>query len=330
MMLTDSFGRGHNYLRISLTERCNLRCFYCMPPGGIALSPPDSIMTASEIEKIAGVFVKLGVTKIRLTGGEPLVRKDFEDIAQRLSKLNVEIALSTNGILIDQYLHTFKSTGIRKINVSLDTLNKTKFSDITRRDYFTRVLNNIGLLIENGFFPKINVVIIKGVNDNELMEFVELTRKWPVTVQFIEFMPFAGNKWDLTKTVPAKTMLEDIRESYGVTELLKIQDQPHDTSCKYKIKTYPGSFGFISTISNPFCDSCNRIRLTANGRIKNCLFSQEETNLLESLRRKEPVEQLIIDSVRYKKAQRGGINNFTDEQGKKLVNVNRSMVTIGG
>lgn len=329
-MLTDNFGRVHNYLRISLTERCNLRCFYCMPAEGVQLSPKEDIMRAFEIEAIARIFVANGVNKIRLTGGEPLIRKDFEGIIQRLSQLNTQIAITTNGILIDQYLKTFLQNGIKKINISLDTLKEEKFSTITRRNYFTQVMNNIDLLFSNAIIPKINVVLIKGVNDDEIIEFINLGKKWNTTIQFIEFMPFQGNKWDCSKTVSAKEIIIKANDYFGPQNVSKIEDSLNDTSRKYKITGYRGNFGIISTVSNPFCDSCNRIRLTANGRLKNCLFSQEETDLLTALREGKDLLPLIANAIAAKKQQRSGIEDFGSEDGQKLSQMNRSMIMIGG
>lgn len=329
-MLRDQFGRIHNYLRISLTERCNLRCFYCMPANGIQLSPKENIMRAEEIEILVSKFVKLGVNKIRFTGGEPFVRKDFDSIATSLSKLNCEMAITTNGILIDQHIETFKNCGIFKINISIDSLKKDKFNSITRRDYFNRVMDNIELLFSKGFNPKLNVVVIRGVNDDELIDFIGLTKEWNTTVQFIEYMPFQGNKWDFSKTVNAEEILQNVSRIFGEGNVLKVEDKKNDTSRKYKIKGFTGNFGMISTVSNPFCDSCNRIRLTANGRIKNCLFSGSETDLLTALRNNENVEELIKETVFNKKSQRGGIKNFASEEGRLMSESNRSMILIGG
>jgi len=328
--ITDQFGRVHNYLRISLTERCNLRCFYCMPPEGVQLSPAANIMTADEIFKIAENFVSLGVTKIRLTGGEPLVRKDFEEIVRSLSKLKVELALTTNGILIDKYIRLFKEVNLKKINISLDSLKEEKFNQITRRNYYSRVINNLYLLLRHEIVPKINVVLIKGVNDDEIIDFVELTRNLPIEIQFIEFMPFTGNKWKMENGFYFQDILDKISCHYGNENVERVKDLPHDTSKNYRIKGFEGSIGMINTVTNPFCDTCNRIRLTANGRIKNCLFSQEETNLLQALRNGENLKQLIIESIYNKKKTRSGINDFSSKEGSVLVDNNRSMVLIGG
>src|SRR5690606_28652790 len=195
-ILTDSFGRKHNYLRISLTEKCNLRCTYCMPEDGLLLTPKDQLMTADEIYEIASTFVQQGVYKIRLTGGEPLVRKDFSAILQKLSTLKAELSITTNAILIDRYLQDFKDYGLNKLNVSLDSLSPEKFKFITRRDQLQKTYDNILLLIKEGFHVKVNAVLIKGVNDDEIIDFVNLTKALPISVRFIEFMPFDGNKWN--------------------------------------------------------------------------------------------------------------------------------------
>lgn len=329
-MLTDKFGRVHNYLRISLTERCNLRCFYCMPPEGVALSPKDHLMTSDEILKIAGVFVNLGVTKIRLTGGEPLVRKDFSEIAEGLSKLPVSLAITTNGVLIDQYMDFFTKKKIGKINVSIDTLEKEKFNSITRRDYFEKVMNNIEALLSKNIFPKLNIVLANGVNDNEIVDFIKLTKSWPVAVQFIEYMPFVGNKWDISKCVPMNEILNKVYNHFGESNTIKLTDEKNSTSKNFQIKNHKGSFGIISTISNPFCDSCNRIRLTANGKIKNCLFSGDEISILEPLRRGETIEGYIIEALNTKKEKLAGIKEFIDPESQKIINTNRSMIMIGG
>lgn len=329
-IIKDKFGRVHNYLRLSLTERCNLRCFYCMPPEGVQLSPPSSIMTASEIFNISKTFVSLGVNKIRLTGGEPMVRKDFAEIAESLSSLPVELAITTNGVLIDKYLPVLIKARIRKINVSLDSLREDKFATITRRNYFKRVMNNIRLLIENEIYPKINVVLIKGTNDDEIAGFIELTRDMPIEIQFIEFMPFTGNGWDKSQGIYYREIMEVINHEFGEHNIESMPSHQNDTSKNYRVKGFAGSIGLINTVTNPFCDSCNRIRLTANGKIKNCLFSQSETNLLEAYRNGANLEELILDSILNKKKTRGGITDFGDSEAHEMVKNNRSMVLIGG
>lgn len=328
--ITDQFGRIHNYLRISLTERCNLRCFYCMPEEGVELSEKSNVLTHEEIIHLAKEFVKLGVNKIRLTGGEPLIKKNIEKIIKELTDLPIQLGITTNGILLDKYLELFKECGVNDINISLDTLDKEKFNHMTRRDYFDRVMSNIYQYILAGFNIKINAVLIKGENDNEIVDFIEFTKDKDVTFRFIEFMPFDGNKWDTSKVVTFNDVFDRINSRYQKEQVIKLEDKKNDTTKNYRIKGYKGSFGIISTVSNPFCDSCNRIRLTANGRIKNCLFSSTETDILNPLRRGEDVVPYILEAVYPKKKARGGMvadeDFFDNEKNTK----NRAMISIGG
>lgn len=329
-LLTDQFGRKHEYLRISLTERCNLRCFYCMPEEGIELSEKSHLMSHEEVIAIAQTFVSMGIKKIRLTGGEPLIKKNIEKIIVELSQLPINLGITTNGILLEKYLHLFKKTGVKDINISLDTLDKKKFEEITRRDYFDRVINNINLYEANGFNVKINNVIIKGVNDNEINDFIELTKDKEIAIRFIEFMPFDGNKWNTEKVITLKEILSKAEEKYGSENIIKLKSKKNKTAKNFQIKGYKGSFGVISTVSNPFCDSCNRIRLTANGSLKNCLFSSSETNLLQALRNKEDIRPLIIKNLKLKKAVRGGMTSDEDFFDPEKNANNRTMIAIGG
>ena len=329
-ILVDTFRRKHTYLRISLTERCNLRCTYCMPEEGVQLSPKSHIMTYDEIYRIAKVFVNHGVTKIRLTGGEPLIRKDATVILKKLATLPVELAITSNAVSIDRFVDTFKACGIRNINVSLDTLNAEKFKNITRRDYFDRVYQNIQLLIKEGFRVKINVVLINGFNDDEIIDFIELTKDWPVSLRFIEFMPFDGNKWNMDKLVSYKEILLKLNTFYSEKNMERLQDAPNDTSKNYKIKEYKGNFAIISSVTNPFCDSCNRLRLTANGHLKNCLFSATESDLLTPLRSGNSIEPIVQKAVLGKFEIRGGMDTLEKLQQPQLHEQNRNMTTIGG
>jgi len=329
-ILTDTHGREHTYLRISLIERCNLRCNYCMPEEGIQLSPKSHLMTYEEIYTIAKVFADHGVRKIRLTGGEPLIRKDFTTILEKLATLDVSLTLTTNGVIIDRFIDDLKKYNLNGINLSLDSLQAEKFREITRRDNFTQVWDNLHLLVSEGFKVKVNAVLMKDVNDNEIIDFIELTKDLPVSVRFIEFMPFDGNKWNIDKTVSYAEIMDKVRDHFTEDQLERMQDAPNDTSKNYKIKNYKGSFGIISSVTNPFCDSCNRIRLTANGRIKNCLFSSSETDLLQALRAGEAIEPLIAKAMRSKFKVRGGMDTLEKLQQPELHGKNRSMITIGG
>jgi cyclic pyranopterin phosphate synthase len=329
-ILKDSFGRKHAYLRISLTELCNLRCTYCMPAEGIQLSPKSHIMTFEEVYTIAKLFVDHGVTKIRLTGGEPLVRKDVDIILKKLATLPVELAISTNAVTVDRFIDTFKSCGIQNINVSMDSLNAEKFNKITRRNDFEAVNRNIHLLIEEGFRVKLNAVLMKGFNDNEIIDFIKLTKTLPVSVRFIEFMPFNGNKWDKSNMVSYAEIMDYVHSTFSENEVLRLKDAPNDTSKNYKIEGYKGSFAIISSVTNPFCDSCNRLRLTANGRLKNCLFSSSESDLLTALREGKNIEPIIQKAVQAKFKIRGGMDTLEKLEEPQLHNQNRSMITIGG
>jgi molybdenum cofactor biosynthesis protein A len=329
-ILTDDFGRKHNYLRISLIEKCNLRCTYCMPAEGIMLSPKKDLMTADEIYAIAKTFVKNGVDKIRLTGGEPLLRKDFPEIIAQLASLQTEISITTNGILIDKHIEVLKRYDVKKINLSLDTLVATKFQTVTLRNQFEKVVDNLHLLLSNDFKVKVNVVLIKGFNDDEIIDFIKLTEFLPLSIRFIEFMPFAGNEWDMSKMVSQNEILDLVRNHFPELDLEKLEDDKNFTAREFKIKKYLGSFGIISSITNPFCDGCNRIRLTANGKIKNCLFSNSETNLLTAYRNGESLENLIGFSIKNKKKVRAGMNTIDDINNPVLNMDNRSMIAIGG
>ncbi len=328
--MQDNHGRAHNYLRISITEHCNLRCTYCMPAEGIALTPRAHLMTADEIVTIAKTFVKLGVTKIRLTGGEPLVRKDAKIIIEQLGKLGVELTLTTNGILVHEFIDTFKEAGITTLNVSIDSLKKDKFNQITRRNYFEKLIENLDLLEVNNFKVKLNVVVIKGFNDNEIIDFIELTKDLNIQIRFIEFMPFDGNQWNKEKLVSYADILSQVNAFYIEESVERTQDKPNDTAKNHKITSYKGSFSVISSVTNPFCSSCNRIRLTADGKLKNCLFSNTETSLLDTLRAGDSIEPLIFQNIKSKHAMRGGMDDDIKFQNPLLFSKNRSMIKIGG
>lgn len=329
-ILQDSFGRQHTYLRISLTELCNLRCTYCMPAEGIQLSPRDHIMSYDEVYEIAKTFVDHGVTKIRLTGGEPLVRRDADVILKKLATLPVELSITSNAVIIDRFVDTLQTCNIKNINVSLDSLDAQKFKEITRRNDFEKVYNNIMLLIDEGFKVKLNAVLINGFNDNEIIDFIELTKALPISVRFIEFMPFDGNKWDKAKMVSYAQVMEHVNARFHEDKIVRMQDAPNDTSKNYKIEGYMGSFAIISSVTNPFCDSCNRIRLTANGRLKNCLFSSSESDLLTPLREGKSIEPMIQKAIQAKFKIRGGMDTMEKLEQPDLHSNNRSMIAIGG
>jgi cyclic pyranopterin phosphate synthase len=299
-----------------------------MPLEGVPHREAAKFMTTEEVVGIAQEFVKMGVTKIRLTGGEPLVKKGAEDIIRELGKLPVTLSLTTNGILIDRFIDVFKEAGITSLNVSLDSLKEDRFNAISRRNYFTQIMDNIQLLLDEGFCVKINVVLIKGTNDGEMVDFVQWSIREKVSVQFIEFMPFDGNSWDREKTVSAAEIISTVENHFGAKNLIKLEDAAHSTSRNFKIEDAKGTFGIISTVTNPFCDSCNRIRLTADGKIKNCLFSNDEADLLGAYRKNEDLTPIVKTALFKKKAGLGGLKQLDNETME--AHENRSMITIGG
>lgn len=327
--LIDTFGREHTYLRISLTERCNLRCFYCMPEEGVQIKENEKYMSRKEIFQFAKYFVDRGVTKIRLTGGEPLVRKDVRGILRDLSSLPVELGITSNGVIIDKFIPLFQEIGLHKINISLDSLDAEKNLFITKRDYFDRIMSNIRLLCDEGFRPKINAVVMRGVNSDEVIEFIELTHQMDIDVRFIEFMPFSGNSWSEDKCMSFDEIIGIAETHFGSSQLTKLSDGHNFISRGYKVKGYKGQFGVISTVTKPFCSECNRIRLTADGKLKNCLFSAQETDLLSHIRSNRDIDSIVDGCIRAKKESRGGLGEMTDKT-IEMAEKNRSMILIGG
>ena len=299
-----------------------------MPEEGIELRDRSEFMTAEELIEIAKIFVSMGVKKIRLTGGEPLVKKNAKMVIEELGKLPIELTITTNAILVDQFIDTFKNAGVSSVNVSLDSLNKERFNNITKRDYYDKVHSNIDLLISEGFKVKLNAVIMKNINDDEIIDFVKLSANKLIHIRFIEFMPFDGNQWNWEKIVSYKEMMTIIKNEFNEKEIIKIEDSANDTAKNFKLPDAKGTFGIISSVTNPFCDTCNRIRLTADGKIKNCLFSQTETDLLTPFRNNEDISALIIKSIKDKKAHHGGIASFENSDPTEFKN--RSMIAIGG
>ncbi|KAM0865056.1 hypothetical protein ACQ4PT_043523 [Festuca glaucescens] len=279
-MLLDSFGRFHSYLRISLTERCNLRCQYCMPAEGVELTPKSELLSHDEIIRVANIFVASGVDKIRLTGGEPTIRKDLEDICLRLSGLKglKTLAMTTNGVVLSKKLPRLKECGLNALNISLDTLIPAKFEFMTRRKGHSKVMESIDTAIELGYDPvKVNCVVMCGMNDDEICDFVELTRHKPINVRFIEFMPFDGNVWNVKKLVPYAEILDKVRQHFKGVE--RLQDHPSDTAKNFRIDGHVGTISFITSMTEHFCAGCNRLRLLADGNFKVCLFGPSEVCL---------------------------------------------------
>ncbi|MBK9147407.1 MAG: GTP 3',8-cyclase MoaA [Flavobacteriales bacterium] len=329
MPLTDRHGRTHRSLRISIVDKCDLRCTYCMPEDQRFLKR-EELMTREEIALIARLFVeRFGVNKIRLTGGEPLVRPDAVDIVRDIAGLNVTIGLTTNALSLHKHLDGLMAAGLKGINISLDTFDAERFKRIARRDGFSAVHGNILLALTRGLRVKVNMVVMRGVNDDELLRFVELTRDHPIHVRFIEFMPFAGNHWGRERVYTYGEMLGRIG---SVHSFEKLNDDAHSTAKAYRVPGWPGTFAVISTVTEPFCGSCDRMRLTAEGRMRNCLFAREETDLLSALRRGEDITPLIEANVLAKHAKLGGLPVFNPEKEEQVLHdlSERPMVSIGG
>lgn len=323
--LVDRFGREHTYLRMSVTDQCNFSCSYCNPLNQ-KCNANTSLLSHQEIGHITREFVKLGIKKIRLTGGEPLVRKDFNLIAEAIGTLNVEKAITTNGMLLNRYFSILKSNGFKTINISLDTLNSLKFKEITGSASFDRVFTNIMAAIKRGFRVKLNTVIMKGVNETEIVDFAQLTLKFPIDVRFIEFMPFADNNWNTEKLFAHKQILNILQSNFLLHKLT--HDNINGPAHHYQIKNAKSKLGLISSVTNPFCNSCNRIRVTSDGKIKSCLFGVNEIDLKEAINNGLDISQLVLFSLSKKSLQHGGSKNLSSNSGYHINT--RNMYAIGG
>ncbi|XP_044761167.1 molybdenum cofactor biosynthesis protein 1 isoform X2 [Coccinella septempunctata] len=325
--LTDTFGRHHTYLRISLTEKCNLRCQYCMPEEGVNLTEKSKLLTADEVIYLAKLFVDQGVQKIRLTGGEPTTRKDLVDIIYNLKQIKglESVSLTTNGVVLTKKLVELQKAGLDGLNISLDTLDGKKYENITRRKGMERVLMGIDLALQLGYDPvKINCVVMRGFNDDEVYDFIKLTEHKKLDVRFIEYMPFSGNKWEVDKMVPYNVMLAQIKSVWP--DFLPLSNSPNDTSKAWKVPGFSGQVGFITSMSNMFCGTCNRLRITADGNLKVCLFGNKEVSLRDALRsgvKEDDLINMIGLAVRRKEKHHGGMMKLSQME-------NRPMILIGG
>ncbi|KAJ1992567.1 hypothetical protein GGI25_000068 [Coemansia spiralis] len=330
-VLTDLFGRFHNYLRISITERCNLRCQYCMPEDGVDLTPNDRLLTTPEILRLARIFVSQGVDKIRLTGGEPTVRKDIVELVSGLNELRPlglrKIAMTTNGIALRRKLGALRGAGMDGLNISVDTRDPRKFELMTRRKGCDRVLGAISEAGKMGFdFVKVNVVVMRGQNDNEVPSFVEMTHDDNIDVRFIEYMPFDGNKWGHRKLIGYREILDRLAHTYGSENIHKLPLEDNHTAKGYRISGYQGKFGFITSMTHSFCASCNRVRVLADGNLKVCLFGNTEVSLRDLLRSgcsDAEIVQTIGHAIRRKKRAHAGLDVLSQMP-------NRPMIKIGG
>jgi GTP 3',8-cyclase len=281
--LVDTFGRVHTDLRISVTDRCNFRCQYCMPAEGMQWLDRSDVLSFEEIERIARVLVeRYGVRSIRLTGGEPTVRAHLPVLVRKLADLDVDLALTTNGATLGLVAHDLRAAGLRRINISLDTLRPDRFKELTRRDDLDRVLAGIDTAVEAGFVPvKVNNVLMRGINDDEVVDFLRLGRERGVEIRFIEFMPLdAQGEWSAERVVTATEILERAAEHFEFDPVQR-GSEPAE---RFVYRDGGGSFGVIASVTRPFCESCDRIRLTADGQLRNCLFALGHVDLRVLLR----------------------------------------------
>ncbi len=326
--LIDSFGRQIEYVRLAVTDRCNLRCQYCMPAHGIDIVPKQELLTFKEMYRLIRVLTELGVKKVRLTGGEPFVRKDFVSFLEMLSYNDLldAINITTNGALISHYIDRIEQLEkVKHINLSIDSLQREKFAKITRRDVFLDVYKTFEALEKSRLNLKLNVVVQSGFNTDEINDFVRLTKDKNVAVRFIEEMPFNGKgQRDIKENWTFKKILEEIKTEFDVEE---IQSEKSSTSRNYKVDGHLGTVGIIPAFTRTICNDCNRIRITSTGTFKNCLFDDGVFNLRDFIRNgasNEDLKTLFLSLVKEKPE-----NGFIAEANRKG-NVSESMSTIGG
>lgn len=328
MELRDKFGRKISYLRLAITDRCNLRCQYCMPAQGIDIVDRKELLSYKEMYRITRVLSELGVNKVRLTGGEPFVRKDFVKFLESLSfndRLD-EINITTNGALIANHIDTLEALNINAINLSIDSLQKEKFNKITRRDVFDNVYDTFEILEKSKLKLKLNVVVQSGFNTDEIIDFIELSKDKDIAVRFIEEMPFNGKgQRDIKEEWNFNKIINHVNKHYDAVDTLR--DKKSSTSRNFKIPNYKGTFGIIPAFTRTICGDCNRIRITATGMFKNCLFDGGVFNVRDFMRNgasDDELKQLFIDTVHHKPE-----NGFIAEAARGN-SVTESMSTIGG
>ena len=327
--LVDNFGRQMDYVRLAVTDRCNLRCQYCMPAHGIDIVPRQELLTFKEMYRLIRVLTELGVNKVRLTGGEPFVRKDFVGFLEMLSYNDLldAINITTNGALISHHIDKIeKLEKVKNINLSIDSLQRDKFAKITRRDVFPEVYKTFELLEQSSLNLKLNVVVQSGFNTDEIVDFVKLTRDKNVAVRFIEEMPFNGKgQRNMKENWTFNKILNEVKTVFSVDE---IQSEKSSTSRNYKIDNHLGTFGIIPAFTRTICNDCNRIRITSTGTFKNCLFDDGVFNLRDFIRKgasNDDLKELFLSLVKDKPE-----NGFIAEANRKKGNVSESMSTIGG
>jgi cyclic pyranopterin phosphate synthase len=327
-LLIDSFGRVHDNLRLSVTDRCNIRCFYCMPEEGIQFQPRQEILSFEEITRFARVAAGLGITKLRITGGEPLVRKDLPDLIAMLAAIPGirDIALTTNAVLLANLATPLRDAGLSRLNIHLDTLDRDRFRQITRRDDLPRVLAGIDAAQRAGFPVKLNAVAVKGLIEDDILPLARFGRERGIEVRYIEFMPLdAQGIWDRSGVLTAAEILQILAEGIGPLDEVPDRD-PRAPATEYAFCDGIGRIGFIASISKPFCGNCNRIRLTADGHIRYCLFAVDETEVKTLLRSQAPDSE-IAAAIRSTVSQKWAGHEINSS---KFVAPPRPMYAIGG
>jgi molybdenum cofactor biosynthesis protein A len=327
--LVDNFGRQMEYVRLAVTDRCNLRCQYCMPAQGIDIVPRQELLTFKEMYRLIRVLTELGVNKVRLTGGEPFVRKDFVGFLEMLSynDLLEAINITTNGALISQHIDRIEKLGkVKDINLSIDSLNREKFAKITRRDAFPEVYKTLELLEKSNLNLKLNVVVQSGFNTDEIVDFVRFTKDKKLAVRFIEEMPFNGKgQREMEENWTFNRILSEIKTEFDVKEILS---EKSSTSRNYAIDNHLGTVGIIPAFTRTICNNCNRIRITSTGTFKNCLFDDGVFNLRDFIRKgasNDDLKELFLSLVKEKPE-----NGFIAEANRKDGGASESMSTIGG
>ena len=323
--LTDLFGRVHKDFRISVTDRCNFRCQYCMPEEVLDWLKREELLSFEEITRITKILVEnYGINSVRLTGGEPTLRANLSDLISMLSELPIEIALTTNGISLDKNAHSFRCAGLHRVNISIDSLKAERFKEITLRDDMKKVITGIEASIEAGLSPvKINVVVMRGINDDEIIEFAKFGRERGVIVRFIEFMPLdADEKWSTLSVVSLEEIFSTINSVYPL-EVVKRSNAP---ASRFRYVDGQGEIGIVASVTQKFCDTCDRIRITADGQFRNCLFSNEEFDLKEALRSESSDKEIceLLEMAVSAKREGHGIGNVD------FIRPARSMSQIGG
>ena len=323
--LIDLFGRVHKDFRISVTDRCNFRCQYCMPEEGLDWLKREELLTFEEITRITKILVKnYGINSVRLTGGEPTLRANLPDLISMLSELPIEIALTTNGINLSKNAQIFFDAGLNRVNISIDSLKAERFKEITLRDEMEKVITGIEASIEAGLSPvKINVVVMRGINEDEIIDFAKFGRELGVIVRFIEFMPLdADEKWSTLSVVSLKEIFSKINAVYPLEPV----ERSNAPASRFRYLDGRGEIGIVASVTQKFCDTCDRIRITADGQFRNCLFSNEEFDLKEVLRSEstdKEICELLERAVRAKR-EGHGIGNVD------FIRPARSMSQIGG